>query len=127
MKRKKCNVKLVYVLLILVSILGLSIVYAALSSTLNISGASEIKESSWNITLDVKSKYTSTGYFRKKVPTVDGHMAELTDIIVGAPTCTSETGNNADAELVCNSLSYSYRYEEGSAVEKGTYYILFMS
>ena len=34
-------------------------------------------------------------------------IAELTDIIVGAPTCTSETGNNADAELVCNSLSYS--------------------
>jgi len=147
MKRKKYNVKLVYVLFILVSILGLSIVYAALSSTLNISGASEIKESSWNITLDVKGKYTSTGYFGKQVPTVDGHrikmyditankpgdyaeiyiiahnggtlMAELTDIIVGAPTCTSETGNNADAELVCNSLSYSYRYEEGSAVEKG--------
>lgn len=44
--------KLMFVfLLVFVSIITLSIVYAALNTTLNISGSSEVTASSWNITL----------------------------------------------------------------------------
>ena len=147
MKIKKYNAKLIYILLILVAILGLSVVYAALSSTLNITGSTEITESSWDITLDVSHKASSTGFFSKSIPQVDGHrikmygvtanmpgdyaevyitahnngtiIAELTDIIVGTPTCSSETGNTADEELVCNNIYFSYKYYDGTAVEKG--------
>ena len=51
--RKKLNRKklIVVFFIYLVSIISLSVVYAALSTTLRISGSSEVVGSSWNITL----------------------------------------------------------------------------
>ena len=54
MKRKRTNKKALYICLcvVVILVLTLTIAYAVLSSTLTISGTTEISSSSWNITID---------------------------------------------------------------------------
>ena len=53
MKKKRINKKHLYIILsvIIISVFSLTIAYAVLSSTLTISGSSEVSGSSWNITV----------------------------------------------------------------------------
>ena len=46
-------------------------------------------------------------------------IGELTSIVHSTPTCTSETGKTADANLVCNNLIYSLKYDDGKEVQGG--------
>lgn len=126
-------------------ILCISVAYAALSSTLNISGSSEVIANSWNVF--VRDYYATgnsgviypptitgtsvTGY--KKIMSVPGDYGELqimlgqdgtipgeiSEIIIGTPKCTSSTGNEADAKMVCDNLIYTVSYADGTPVELG--------
>lgn len=146
--KKKFNRKyLLFILAGVVGIFGLSIVYAALSSTLNIVGNSEVKGNNWKISMELRNIKASVGSYGQSVPTVDGHrihnlffdlnvpgdymefkvvihneshlIAELNDIIVGTPVCESDTGNMEDEELICNNINVTFTYNDGLPVEKG--------
>lgn len=139
MKQEKRNKTFMILLLLVGAVASLSIAYAILSTTLNISGNSEINASTWGFTLvgnktdDQIPVYKTTGsaitteptysnttmtysltltkpgdsvtyYFKiKNNGTLPG---EIDSILHSTPTCTSETGNTEDEELVCKNLIY---------------------
>lgn len=131
-----------------ISVLTLSIAYAALSDTLTISGTGVVTASNWDITLNnsTANSNTVTGSATYTKPVVSGTtisysvgltkpsdsvtlyfdvlnngdvIGEITSIISSTPTCTSATGNTADADLVCNNLEISLVYSDGSSVQVG--------
>ena len=139
MKEEKRNKTFIILLLLVGAVATLSIAYAILSTTLNISGNSEINASTWGFTLvgnktdESIPEYETTGtaitteptysnttmsysltltkpgdsvtyYFRiKNNGTLPG---EIESILHSTPTCTSESGNTSDEELVCKNLIY---------------------
>ena len=143
-KRSVSRKKLIYIVGGIVMVFGLSIAYAALNTSLNVMGAAEVEGNDWNITMEINN--TSDGLIIH-TPTVDKDhirnfypvfdypgdsdflmvtvnnksklLAEITDIIVGTPVCTSDTGNKEDEDLVCNNINVSIKYSDGTPVEKG--------
>lgn len=147
-KKKKVNRKyLLFILGGVVGVFGLSSAYAALTTALNIVGSSEVKGNNWKISMEVRNFNVSSGHYGSYVPSVDGHrikniyfdlnvpgdymefqvvahneshlIAELNDIIVGTPVCTSDMENREDEELVCDNIKVTFSYNDGSPVEKG--------
>lgn len=135
-------------LIAMVLIITLTIVYAALSTTLNISGSSTINASNWDIKINnsTTTANTTTGTATYTTPVINGTTisysvgltkpsdsvtlyfnvlnhgdvtGEITSIISSTPTCTSATGNTTDADLVCNNLEISLVYSDGSSVQVG--------
>ena len=143
---KKIGATLIAILII--SIVTLTVAYAALSETLSIQGSAKVNASNWNIKLENSTSQTNskTGTATYTTPVVNGTTisysvgltkpsdsvtlyfdvlnngdvtGEITSIISSTPTCTSATGNTADADLVCNNLEISLVYSDGSAVSIG--------
>ena len=143
---KKIGVTLIAILII--SIVTLTVAYAALSETLSIQGSAKVSASNWNIKLNNSTAKTNskTGTATYTTPVVNGTTisygvgltkpsdsvtlyfdvlnngdvrGEITSIISSTPTCTSATGNTVDADLVCNNLEISLVYADGSSVQVG--------
>ena len=143
---KKIGATLIAILII--SIVTLTVAYAALSETLSIQGSAKVNASNWNINLNNSTTRTNskTGTATYTTPVVNGTTisysvgltkpsdsvtlyfdvlnngdvtGEITSIISSTPTCTSATGNTADADLVCNNLEISLVYSDGSSVQVG--------
>lgn len=131
-----------------ISVFSLTIAYAVLSETLTISGSGTVNASNWDIKLGNSTSQTNatTGTATYTTPVVNGTTisysvgltkpsdtvtlyfdvlnsgdvtGEITSIISSTPTCTSATGNTADADLVCNNLEISLVYSDGSSVQVG--------
>lgn len=143
---KKIGATLIAILII--SIVTLTVAYAALSETLSIQGSAKVNASNWDIKLGNSTSQTNatTGTATYTTPVVNGTTisysvgltkpsdtvtlyfdvlnsgdvtGEITSIISSTPTCTSATGNTADADLVCNNLEISLVYSDGSSVQVG--------
>ena len=143
---KKIGATLIAILII--SIVTLTVAYAALSETLSIQGSAKVNASNWDINLNNSTTRTNskTGTATYTTPVVNGTTisysvgltkpsdsvtlyfdvlnngdvtGEITSIISSTPTCTSATGNTADADLVCNNLEISLVYSDGSSVQVG--------
>ena len=143
---KKIGVTLIAILII--SIVTLTVAYAALSETLSIQGSAKVNASNWDIKISNSTTYTNqkTGTATYTTPVVNGTTisysagltkpsdsvtlyfdvlnngdvtGEITSIISSTPTCTSATGNTADADLVCNNLEISLVYSDGASVQVG--------
>ena len=143
---KKIGATLIAILII--SIVTLTVAYAALSETLSIQGSAQVNASTWNIKLNNSTTKTNsqTGTATYTTPVVNGTTisysvgltkpsdsvtlyfdvlnngdvtGEITSIISSTPTCTSATGNTADADLVCNNLEISLVYSDGASVQVG--------
>ena len=135
-------------LIAMVLIITLTIVYAALSTTLNISGSSTINASNWNIKIDnsITTANTTTGTATYTTPVINGTtisysvgltkpsdsvtlyfdlsnagdvVGEISSIVSSTPICTSTTGNTADANLVCNNLETTLVYSDGTTIQVG--------
>ena len=131
-----------------ISVFSLTIAYAILSETLTISGSGTVNASNWDVKLNNSTTKTNskTGTATYTTPVVNGTTisysvgltkpsdtvtlyfdvlnsgdvtGEITSIISSTPTCTSATGNTADADLVCNNLEISLVYLDGSSVQVG--------
>ena len=135
--------KTLYIILsiVLISIFSLTIVYAALSVTLNITGSTEVTASNWNIHLanpEVKS-----GSVNSNVPTISGNNLSFSanlvmpgdyyefsvDVVNGGTidgmielfTSTIKVGDGPE-EVVSSStipsyLSYSVKYNDNSDIQ----------
>lgn len=143
---KKIGATLIAILII--SIVSLTVAYAALSETLSIQGSAKVNASNWDINLNNSTTKTNskTGTATYTTPVVNGTtisysvgltkpsdsvtlyfdvlnngdvIGEITSIISSTPKCTSATGNTADADLVCNNLEISLVYSDGSTVQVG--------
>ena len=143
---KKIGATLIAILII--SIVTLTVAYAALSETLSIQGSAKVNASNWDINLNNSTIKTNskTGTATYTTPVVNGTTisysvgltkpsdsvtlyfdvlnngdvtGEITSIISSTPTCTSATGNTADADLVCNNLEISLVYSDGASVQVG--------
>ena len=67
---------------------------------------------------DIKFKnHNSSATYTFDVKNAGTYDAKISDIIVNTPTCTG-TGENAetDASNVCNNLTYTFTYADGSAI-----------
>ena len=145
-KGKKIGATLIAILII--SIVTLTVAYAALSETLSIQGSAKVNASNWDIKLNNSTIKTNskTGTATYTTPVVNGTTisysvgltkpsdsvtlyfdvlnngdvtGEITSIISSTPTCTSATGNTADADIVCNNLEISLVYSDGASVQVG--------
>lgn len=143
-RNKNMRKKLIIILGVIVVVFGLSIVYAALTSSLNIVGRTDVEGNTWSITFNINNA-DNNGWTAK--PTVDDGiirfaymsfdvpgeyaefeveitnngllLAELKDIIIGTPVCSSDTGNTDDEKLICDNIDISLKYADGSLVEIG--------
>ena len=157
-RKKNFNRKnLMFILAGVIGVFGITIVYAALTTTLNIVGSTEVEGNDWKISMEIINTRTEDGVWREQTPHVDGHRirnvffnlyvpgdyayfevtlnnegklpAELQDIIIGNPTCTSDSGNNDDEKLICDNIIITINYVDGSPIEKGDilYHMLYYS
>lgn len=131
-----------------ISVFSLTIAYAVLSETLTISGSGTVNASNWNIAINNSTTSTNatTGTATYTTPTINGTTisygvsftkpsdavslyfdisntgditGEITSIITSTPTCTSVTGNTADAKLVCDNLEITLTYSSGREISVG--------
>lgn len=147
-RQKTKKIASTFILILVVSIISLTIAYAALSETLTISGSGTVNASNWDINVANSTVYSnkSTGSATFTTPTISGTtisysvsltkpgdsvtlyfdvtndgdiLGEITSIVNSTPTCTSATGNTSDATLVCNNLQITMTYADGTAVSVG--------
>ena len=137
------------ILIAVISTITLTVAYAALSSTLKITGTGTVNASNWDIQIDTSifQPNTTTGKATYTTPTITGttianytaslllpgdsvtlHFdvknngnlnAEIASIINNSPVCTSETGNTQDASLVCDNLEVTFRYNDYTEISVG--------
>lgn len=129
-------------------ILSLTVVYAALSTTLNISGSASITSSTWDISIsNITTKNAATGTATFTEPTITGTTianytatflkpgdsvtlyfqvqnngsinGEITSITSATPTCASSTNNTSDESLVCDNLNIEFEYTSGTSITVG--------
>ena len=144
-REKKKKIATIAITALFIMIISISIAYAALSRTLTISGSSQVKANNWGVAIRY-SDGTKSGDASFTTPVVNGTSisysvnlkkpsdqvvlnftadnqgtlnAELASIISSTPTCTSSTGNTADANLVCNNLEISIKYSENVELTPG--------
>lgn len=138
--RRRSNIKSLVLILLVVAIVGMSVAYALLSTTLTITGATEVSASSWDIhfanlsaTVNGNATYTlptlsntSLSNFEIVLTAPNDHVlfefdivnngtidAKITSLIKGTPSCSGVTGSTTgttDGPLVCNSLEYYLYY-----------------
>ena len=149
----KVNRKYLIIILTIVVVLvaSLTIVYAALSASLIISGSGTVSATNWGVSISNSNTTTfgntSTGDATFTTPIITGTTiadysvsltkpgdsvtlffalentgdinAEVASVINSTPVCTSETGNTADASLVCDNLNISLNYYTDESVVSG--------
>ena len=124
-------------ILLVICIIGLSVVYATLSVSLNIDGSGTINASNWDISLSY-IKGTKTGSASFTTPSTSGSTitnysvsltkpgdsvslffrvhnngtlnGEIVSIISNVPNCVSSGGNLTDEELICDNLNIDFAY-----------------
>lgn len=140
--RRRSNIKSLVLILLVVAIVGMSVAYALLSTTLTITGATEVSASSWDIhfanlnannygnatyTMPILSN-TSLSNFEVVLTAPGDYVvfdfdivnngtidAKITSLIKGTPSCSGVTGSTTgttDGPLVCNSLRYYFYYTD---------------
>lgn len=148
---KNREVKIIAVVALLVAVVGLSVAYAALSTTLEISGNATINSASWDVKFVkveqpaenvvgsasfVEPTVTSTSItdydIKLSIPgdsvTYDFKIvnqgsidAKLGTVNIGSISCVDATTETATEEAiaVCNNLTYSVTYADGSEIKVG--------
>lgn len=144
--KKNRKVGIVIVLILIISIITLSVVYATLSATLTIDGIGTVNASNWDISFKNSTIYSNstTGAATYTTPTIEGTTisnysvslskpgdsvtlyfdiknegdfnAEIALIINDTPVCTSKTGNESDASLVCDNLDVKLKYATNAEI-----------
>ena len=147
-REKKRKLVITTLSVICIAVLSLTIAYAALSEMLTISGSGTVTSANWDISIANSKTYTNkkVGGATYTTPVVNGTTVtytvdltrpgdsvtlyfdvknngdingELSSITTATPTCTSETGNAADASLVCDNLDISISYAYVSNMGQG--------
>lgn len=141
---KNREVKIIAVVALLVAVVGLSVAYAALSTTLEISGTATVNAASWDVAF-VKGSATTTGDAVFTEPTVSSTSisnysvkltkpgdsvtytfkitnsgsidATLGTVNIGTMSCSGT--DSAEATTTCNNLTYSVTYSDGTAFRVG--------
>lgn len=127
---------------LLVSVITLTIAYAVLSTTLTIKGSAKINSATWNINITAGKDFTTYGKAKFGYPTIksttisdmkvdiyqpgdgvkfpftvrnDGSLdGKLKEINKGTISCSS--ANMTNAQKVCENISYTIKYEDGSEI-----------
>lgn len=146
--RRRGNVKSLFLLTLIAAIVGLSVAYALLSTTLSISGSTKVSAASWGIkfknlsgsvtggatyTLPTLSDTSLSDYeiiltkpgdsvtFNFDITNEGTIGAKVTSLIKNTPTCSGVAGSTTgttDAPLVCNNITYSLTYANGTAISQ---------
>ena len=130
---------------LLVSVITLTIAYAVLSTTLTIKGSAKINSATWNINITAGNDFTTYGSAKFGYPTIesttisgmkvdfyqpgdgvrfpftvrnDGSLdGKLKEVKKGTISCSSM--NNYNAQKVCENITYTIKYEDGSEILEG--------
>lgn len=96
---KERGAKVIAIVALLIAVVGLTVGYAAYSSTLTINGTANVDPASWKVNFDYKNETTSlTG-------TTTGHATETT-----APTLADTTISGFDVTLKAPGDSVTYNF-----------------
>ena len=147
-REKKRKLIITTLSVITIVVLSLTIAYAALSETLTISGSGTVTATDWDISLAKTTRYTNkvTGGATYTEPVINdttiSYSVNLTrpgdsvtlyvavnnngdvngaiaSVATTTPTCTSSTGNESDASLVCDNLDIAVTYASGATIKSG--------
>ena len=141
---KNREVKVIAVVALLVAVVGLSVAYAALSTTLEITGQATINSASWNVQF-AAGESTKTGGTTFTAPTVSSTSisglsvtltkpgdsytysfsiqntgsinAKLGTVNIGTISCTGT--DTTEATNTCADLTYSVTYADGTPFQVG--------
>lgn len=141
--RRRSSIKSLVLIMLVVAIVGMSVVYALLSTTLTITGNTSVSAASWDIhfanlnannygnatytmptlsntsisdfevVLTAPHDYVVFNFDIVNSGTID---AKVTSLIKGTPSCSGVAGSttgSTDGPLVCNSLRYYFYYTDG--------------
>ena len=146
MWHRRTSFKSLFLIILVFCVLGITIAYALLSTTLTINGAATFDVAVWDVKIANLSAST-TGDATYTLPQItdtsltnyeiiltkpgdsvtftfdivnDGSVgAYLSALTKNTPTCSGITGSSTgttDAPLVCNNLTYTLTYENGNVV-----------
>lgn len=149
MHYRRTSFKSLFLIVLAVSIFGLGIAYALLSTTLTISGTTTVSAATWDIhfsnlsasktgdatyTLPQVSDTSLTDYeiiltkpgdsvsFSFDIVNGGTINSSLASLVKGTPSCSGVAGSSTgttDAPIVCNNITYSFTYEDGSSITIG--------
>ena len=145
-REKKRKLVITTLSVIAVAVLSLTIAYAALSEMLTISGTGTVNAIDWDISIKNSTGNKTTGGATYTTPVVNGTTitysvnltrpgdsvtlyfdvenngdinGEISSIINSTPVCTSSTGNEQDASLICDNLEVTIKYSTGTSISAG--------
>lgn len=95
---KERGAKVIAIVALLIAVVGLTVGYAAYSSTLNINGTANVDPASWKVNFGYKTGNSLTG-------TIKGHATETT-----APTLEDTTISGFDVTLKAPGDSVTYNF-----------------
>ena len=95
---KERGAKIIAIVALLIAVVGLTVGYAAYSSTLTINGTANVDPASWKVNFDYKTGTSLTGVTK-------GHAAENT-----APTLADTTISGFDVTLKAPGDSVTYNF-----------------
>ncbi len=145
MERKNKRLSVLVVILCFM-LLSLGVAFALLSTTLNIEGVAAVESASWDVHFDYSNnsggpinggmvegieygELALTGFDITLTKPGDGMVynfevvnegtipAAISFVEVGKPSCTSD--NQDEADLLCNNLTYTFTYGDGSEIKVG--------
>ena len=146
MRYKRSSFKIIFLLVLVFCISGLSIAFALLSTTLSINGSAVVEAAVWDVKFANLSA-TKTGDASYSLPQLSSTTlsnyeiiltqpgdsvtftfdivnegtvnAVLSSFVKGTPSCSGVRGSTTgtvDSTIVCNNLTYSLTYADGTAV-----------
>ena len=121
---KRNHIKTYIILIIFISIIGISIAYAALSQQLQIKTNTTVQSSqtSWNISYQKEECYVEKGYVKLGTMTVNGTTITLSGFAFQAPSsiayCYFDIINNGEINAKIASISGPEIIYTGSGVTK---------
>lgn len=123
---------------VVISVISLTVAYAALSDTLKITGSAGVQAANWNVYLKSLSAGSLNNVESYEEPTISGsgigtysvvfsksggmimfnyqvmndgdYNAKLDSVINSTPVCTSDIGNEEDEINVCNNISVDVKW-----------------
>ncbi len=149
---KDRKTKVLAVIAVCISIISLTVGFAAFSETLSIGGTAKVEKASWDIhfanlssvdksdTAEVSTtptlEATSLKDFQATLKLPGDYVSYTFDVVNGGsidaeittlpnpnPTCTGTATDTsvaqADADKVCNNITYSLTYADGTALQVG--------
>lgn len=120
MKKQRISKRMLYIILsvVLISIATLTIAYAALSSTLNISGSTNVKGSTWDITIskvNLQERYPNSIWLTGEMNVVGKHEDNALQFknskLISSGTINGTTINNISVSLSTPGDQLMYVYE----------------